>query len=147
VEKSMPQSIGDTRRHPQKPTAKLTRLLDLLTVFFLTRFTKRPLRFFGALGMSCILGGVAWLAVLLLQKMFGVGLADRPALLLSSLLVAVGLQVLAIGLVGELLVFLHGEAVKDYRIREVIDGALLGQQELPIAAAPPPPAAKTAVFS
>jgi hypothetical protein len=50
-----------------------------------------------------------------------VPLAERPALILSSLLVAVGLQVLAIGLIGELIVFIHARSMRQYRVREIIE--------------------------
>jgi hypothetical protein len=42
-------------------------------------------------------------------------------LILSSLLVAVGLQVLAIGLIGELIVFIHARSMRQYRVREIIE--------------------------
>ena len=44
-----------------------------------------------------------------------------PALILSSLLVAVGLQVLAIGLIGELIVFINARSMRQYRVREIIE--------------------------
>ena len=121
VEHDLPQAVQDRERHLQRPRAGIARLLDLLTVFFLTRFTKRPLRFFGPLGFGCALVGALFLAVLIVQRVvFGIGLADRPALLISSLLLAAGLQIFAIGLVGELLVYIHGQSVKEYKIREVL---------------------------
>jgi hypothetical protein len=40
---------------------------------------------------------------------------------LSSLLVALGLQVLAIGLIGELIVFIHARSMRQYRVREIIE--------------------------
>ena len=47
---------------------------------------------------------------------FGQGLTDRPALLLSSLLVVLGLQLFALGLLGELIIFTHARAIKDYQV-------------------------------
>lgn len=131
VERDLPQAAADRDRSYQRPVTLLSRFLDLLTVFFLTRFTKRPLRFFGPLGVGSMLAGFLFIAVLIVQRQFfGMALADRPALLLSSLLVAVGVQVLAIGLVGELLVFTHGQSIKEYRIQEILEhepGAGAGQ--------------------
>ena len=43
-------------------------------------------------------------------------LAERPALLLASLLVVLGLQMFALGLLGELLIFTHARTIKDYQI-------------------------------
>ena len=51
---------------------------------------------------------------------FGQALADRPALLLSSLLLVVGLQLFALGLLGEIIIFTHARNIKDYQIDRVI---------------------------
>jgi hypothetical protein len=47
-------------------------------------------------------------------------LAERPALLLASLLVVLGLQLFALGLLGELMIFTHARGLKDYQIERVI---------------------------
>jgi glycosyltransferase involved in cell wall biosynthesis len=99
----------------------LHRVLDILTVFFLVRFTKKPLRFFGMVGATTFVIGavlVAWLAID--RLVFLHPLADRPALLLSSLLVVLGMQLFALGLLGELIIFTHAREIKDYQIDEVI---------------------------
>jgi hypothetical protein len=62
---------------------------------------------------------------------FDVALADRPALILSSLLVALGLQVLAIGLIGELIVFIHARSMRQYRVREIIEAGAPAQRPKP----------------
>jgi hypothetical protein len=83
------------------------------------------LRFFGPAGAGCTLVGLLGLAVVVVQRLFfGVPLADRPALILSSLLVALGLQVLAIGLIGELIVFIHARSMRQYRVREIIESGV-----------------------
>jgi hypothetical protein len=61
---------------------------------------------------------VAWLAIDRLVFMHP--LADRPALLLSSLLVVLGTQLFALGLLGELIIFTHARDIKDYQIDEVV---------------------------
>jgi hypothetical protein len=97
------------------------RLLDILTVFFLIRFTKKPLRFFGMIGTLVGAVGALMVAFLVIQRMFfGVALADRPALLLSSLLVVLGVQIFALGLIGELIIFTHAGQLKEYAVRSVI---------------------------
>ena len=99
----------------------LHRFLDVLTVFFLVRFTKKPLRFFGTIGfLAAGIGGVAT-AILVVQRLFlGQALAGRPALLLASLLVVLGVQTFALGLIGELIIFTHASGMKEYTIRRVI---------------------------
>jgi hypothetical protein len=47
-------------------------------------------------------------------------LADRPALLLAALLLVLGLQIFALGLLGELIIFTHARSVKDYRVEQVV---------------------------
>ncbi|MFO7277512.1 MAG: glycosyltransferase [Pseudomonadota bacterium] len=97
------------------------RLLDIFTVFFLVRFTKKPLRFFGMLGVATFGVGAVVLAWVVAERLlFGQALADRPALLLASLLVVLGLQLFAIGLLGELIIFTHAREIKDYQIDRVI---------------------------
>lgn len=106
-------------RYP--PREYIRRALDVCTVFFLVRFTKKPLRFFGMVGVTTFLVGallVTWLAVD--RLVFRHPLADRPALLLSSLLVVLGLQLFALGLLGELIIFTHARDIKDYQIEEVV---------------------------
>jgi glycosyltransferase involved in cell wall biosynthesis len=97
------------------------RALDLLTVLFLVRFTKKPLRFFGMIGTLLAGVGTLLLLYLIIARIgFGQPLAERPALLLASLLVVLGLQLFAIGLLGELIIFTHGRDLKDYQIESVI---------------------------
>lgn len=100
----------------------LQRFLDIFTILFLVRFTKKPLRFFGMIGsVTFILGGIFLLYVVIERLFFGVELADRPALLLSSLLVVLGMQIFALGLLGELIIFTHAGKLKEYTIEKVVN--------------------------
>ena len=118
------QSPNDDYRGHYRLREYLHRLLDILTLFFLVRFTKKPLRFFGTIGFLVGVLGVIFLAVLITQRLFfGVGLADRPALLLSSLMLVLGVQIFALGLIGELIIFTHARELKEYAVRRVIGDA------------------------
>jgi glycosyltransferase involved in cell wall biosynthesis len=98
------------------------RLLDILTIVFLVRFTKKPLRFFGMIGSITFAAGAVFLSYIVIERLFfGVGLADRPALLLSSLLVVLGLQIFALGLLGELIIFTHAQDIKEYTIKKIVN--------------------------
>lgn len=100
----------------------IQRLLDIFTVFFLTRFTKKPLRFFGMIGSFTTLIGGAFLLYVVIERLFyDVALAGRPALLLSSLLVVLGLQLFALGLLGELIIFTHARDIKEYTIEKIVN--------------------------
>ena len=101
--------------------AYLGRLLDVLNVFFLTKFTRTPLRFFGPLGAGLFaLGFVIDLIVAMEKLLFATGLADRALLLLGVLLMVLGVQTLSLGLVGEIIIFTHARNVREYRVAEVI---------------------------
>ena len=122
VEVQVRQSPLDRNDKGYSPKEYLHRLLDIFAVFFLVRFTKKPLRFFGMVGATILaVGLVALLYVVVERLFFGVALADRPALLLSSLLVVLGLQLFALGLLGELIIFTHAGDLKDYQIDKVIE--------------------------
>lgn len=109
--------------------------LDIVSVFFLVRFTKRPLRFFGMIGVTLFLIGALLVLWLVLERVFlDQALAGRPALLLSSLLVVLGLQLFALGLLGELIIFTHARDLKDYQIERIIQ--LGSSAETPAANGP-----------
>jgi len=78
-------------------------ILDLLAAWFFLRFRERPGHFFGVAGL--ITGGLGGLALtyLLLLKLIGVDIGNRPLLLTGVLLALVGLQLITTGLVAEML--------------------------------------------
>jgi glycosyltransferase involved in cell wall biosynthesis len=116
------QSPKDKFRRVYRPGVYPRRLLDMLTVFFLVKFTKKPLRFFGLIGAGIFSIGTLVLLYLVIQRLFlGISLADRPALLLSSLLVVLGVQIFALGLIGELIIFTHAKDIKEYAIEKIIN--------------------------
>jgi glycosyltransferase involved in cell wall biosynthesis len=125
------QSPRDRHEGIYEPRVYARGFLDIFTVFFLVRFTKKPLRFFGMIGVTLFaIGGllVTWLVI---ERLFlGQGLTQRPALLLSTLLVVLGLQLFALGLLGELIIFTHARQVRDYQIDAVLSFRQ-GQLEAP----------------
>ena len=118
----------DVRQSPQDrykggygPRVYTRGLLDIFTIFILLRFTKRPLRFFGMIGAVTFATGAVTVTVLVLERLLlDSDLAARPALFLASLLVVLGLQLFALGLLGELMIFTHARTLKDYQIESVI---------------------------
>jgi glycosyltransferase involved in cell wall biosynthesis len=96
-------------------------VLDLLTVKFLSVYSTRPIHVFGVWGV--VLGGLGMgiLAVLGFEKVFlGHPLAGRPILLLAGLLVVTGVQLVTMGLIGEMLARTYHESQgkKTYVIAE-----------------------------
>lgn len=99
-------------------------VLDLITVHFLLRYSKRPMHNFGLLGGLMLVGSVGLAAYLGLVKFVGgQDIGDRPLLLLIALLVLVGIQFLVLGLLAELVVRLYYEMQQKpiYLVRDEIN--------------------------
>jgi glycosyltransferase involved in cell wall biosynthesis len=121
VEMAVPQRQEDRATRYYGTPTYLGRLLDILNIFFLTKFTRTPLRFFGLLGAGLFgLGFLIDLIVVIERIFFATGLSDRALLLLGVLLMVLGVQTLSLGLVGEIIIFTHARNVRDYKVAEVI---------------------------
>ena len=79
---------------------------DLLTVRFLLRYMSRPLHFFGGLGMLGMMMGSIIATILMGMKIseprLDVMSSHAPLFVIGSVLIVAGIQMLAIGLLGEL---------------------------------------------
>ncbi|HVB98660.1 MAG TPA: glycosyltransferase family 2 protein [Candidatus Dormibacteraeota bacterium] len=94
---------------------------DLITIRFLLRYMSRPLHFFGPAGLGGLAAGSGILAWLLFEKVFHgshLFFEHGPMLVLGIMLVLFGVELLAIGLLGELIVRTHSEAHRQpvYRV-------------------------------
>ena len=122
VEIDMKQSSKEERVRAHSFGDSVRRMIDLLTVFFLIKFTKKPLRFFGLTGSAVLFAGLAVTSYLVVSRIFfDVGLSDRPLFLIGILFVVLGLQIFAIGLIGEIIIFTHAKEIKEYTIEEIIN--------------------------
>lgn len=91
--------------------------LDLLSVFFLTRFASRPMHFFGAMGTLAFIGGFLLSLWISIDKVvFGNPIGDRPLLLLGVMLILVGVQAFSVGLIGEMIVVPRMKRTDNYQI-------------------------------
>lgn len=120
-EMSAPQHQADRRARVYRPTLYFRRLLDLLGIYVITRFTSRPLRFFGALGATLIIIGVVILLLSLTPGLSDISSTARVGLLAGLFLLVLGIQTVAIGLIGEIIVFLQAPTQSRYRIVERIN--------------------------
>jgi glycosyltransferase involved in cell wall biosynthesis len=87
-------------------------ILDLITVKFLQSFSTRPLQAFGPVGLLSVLAGFIISLYLTIQKLSGHSIGGRPLLLLGVLLIIVGIQLIGMGLIGEMLVRVYHESQK-----------------------------------
>ena len=100
-------------------------LLDLLTVRFLLSYSTRPIHIFGLLGLLSVLLGVGiGIYLTAIKFLYGAALAERPLLLFAILLVMVGVQLVTMGLLGEMVVRTYYESQNKpiYAVREELGG-------------------------
>jgi hypothetical protein len=97
-------------------------ILDLITVKFLLDYATRPMQVFGLFGLGALVTGSGIAIYLSILRLFlGYPVADRPLLLLAVLLIVVGVQLLIMGLLGELLIRTYHETQNKriYAVREM----------------------------
>lgn len=111
------QHPGDLGTRVYAPGVYIRRVLDLLGLYFLLRFLDKPLRFFGLVGFFLSLVGAGTLFVLLVRKASGETIGDKPLLLLGILLLTLGVQAVALGLIGEMIVHFSAAGRRIYRVR------------------------------
>lgn len=93
--------------------------LDLLTVLATTRYIKRPLHLFGTIGVMLGLLGFGIESYLTLGWFLGTtSLSNRPLSWLGMLLIIVGVQLVSMGLLGEMIVKNTARGIDQYSIRE-----------------------------
>jgi glycosyltransferase involved in cell wall biosynthesis len=101
---------------------------DIITIRFLMKYMTRPLHFFGPPGVLGLLSGGAILFFLMLEKLFthmDVIVEHGPLMVLGMMLFLFGVQLLAVGLVGEMLMRTHFESRRNplYRVERVFPSA------------------------
>ncbi len=120
-EVDVPQHQADRTTRLYGPGVYLRRLLDILTIVFLFKFTRKPLRFFGLIGSGLFAMGFSLSLYLAVERLMGMsGLADRPILILGVLLMVLGVQTASIGLLGEIIIFTHARKMKEYTIEKFL---------------------------
>jgi glycosyltransferase involved in cell wall biosynthesis len=98
-------------------------VLDLITVKFLQSFSTKPIQFFGPMGMiSGVLGFLILLYLSIDKLFFGHSIGGRPLLLLGALMIIVGIQLIGMGLLGEMLVRVYHESQRKpiYVIKKIL---------------------------
>ena len=78
---------------------------DLLTIRFLLKYLSRPLHFFGTVGMTGVIAGLGLALWMMIDKLIhhtDVMAAHGPLMLFAAVLIVAGVQLVALGLLGEL---------------------------------------------
>jgi hypothetical protein len=114
-------SARPPRRPPRVLPVDVSLLLDVVTIYFLLRFLRKPFRFFGGFGFAILTLGAVFTAYLVIARLlFDVPLVDRPALVLSTLMIVLGIQIISVGLIGEIVAFTYAKDTKDYRVDRIV---------------------------
>jgi len=98
----------------------LQRILDIVTIFFLLNYSKKPLHFLGFFGAIFAIAGGAINIYLFMYRLFIGAIAGRPLLLLGTLFFVIGIQMISIGLIGEIIIFTHAKEIKEYNIEKIL---------------------------
>ena len=103
--------------------------LDFVTVLFLTSYLKRPLHLFGLGGLGVFSVGALislYLTILwFLREIGGVAgiepIGTRPLFSLAILTIILGIQIISVGLLGEMVRFFSFRPQEEYTLKRVLD--------------------------
>ena len=96
--------------------------LDLLTIFFITGYNRRPGHFFGTFGLiSFFFGFVIGLYITYLRVTTGGVQGRQPLLIFGILLMIVGVQLISTGLLAEMMLASRGKIDYSANIKEIIE--------------------------
>ena len=99
-------------------------MLDLITVWFLGTYSTRPIHVFGTIGLLSAAGGVlVGLYLTALKVIWQESIGNRPLLLLAVLLVVIGVQLITMGLLGEMITRTYYESQNKtiYVVRQIVN--------------------------
>jgi len=84
--------------------SKIKDIPDLFTIFFLMKYSRRPMHFFGIIGGSLLLIGLLIFGYLSIVWLMGTSIGRRPLLFISILLILGGLQTFFTGFLADLMI-------------------------------------------
>ncbi|HZY62400.1 MAG TPA: glycosyltransferase family 2 protein [Edaphobacter sp.] len=124
--KNIPRRFGSSRYGISRAVPVF---FDLLRIHFLLTYLQQPLRFFGTIGLVLLSGGLAdglWLAIERLIYHQHIVDEHGPLLLVAAILIVTGVQLLMLGLIGEMVVWFFNQnqdgQPKEYAIAEMCQG-------------------------
>ncbi|MGE3609199.1 MAG: glycosyltransferase family 2 protein [Bacteriovoracaceae bacterium] len=99
-------------------------ILDLLTVWFMKGFRSKPVYVFGGTGLFCFFLSFLTLAMTVYQKFgFETKIHRNPLFIISMVLLLVGVQMLAIGLLADMLMrtYFESQNIRPYVIAKRVN--------------------------
>ena len=103
--KHQARKYGVTKFGPER---FLNGFLDLLTLWFLNQFGKKPMHFFGLLGSLMFFVGLVFTIYIGIDKLFfninSRLITDRPEFFLALITIIIGVQFFIAGFIGEILI-------------------------------------------
>lgn len=98
--------------------------LDLLTIWFVSKFGKRPMHLFGALGILMFFIGFSFSVYLGVDKLFlnptGRLITDRPQFYIALVSMVIGTQLFLAGFLGEIMIR-SKKSSEHYKIAETLN--------------------------
>lgn len=104
-------------------------MLDLLTVMFITRYTRKPLHFFGAIGLLMMFLGLSINSYLAVLWIMGNPIGHRPLLSLGVLMTVLGVQFISTGLLGEMITRAQGHDEESFISKRIAHSMRRGGQD------------------
>ena len=97
--------------------------LDLLVITFWQKYSTRPMHIFGGVGIILGLIGFIISFYLVIERLFfGMSLSDRPLFIVGIMLVVIGVQFFAFGILADIMMKLYhdGKGRKNYLVEQII---------------------------
>ena len=116
-----PRTAGQTKYNITR-TGRV--LLDLITVKFMQSYMTRPMHVMGFAGLfAMFLGGLSLAATVVVKLVDGTSMIRNPLLHLSVMLELIGVQVISMGLVGELVTrtYFESQGKRAYAVRSTLN--------------------------
>ena len=96
---------------------------DLFFIWFMKRFLQKPIHFFGLLGIVLFLLGALPFTYLVILKLTGHSIGNRPLLIISVMFILAGIQMFTTGLISEMLmrIYFESQNKKPYVVRRALN--------------------------
>ena len=102
--------------------------LDLLSITFVSKFKKKPMHFFGTIGLSAFLLGIVFTVWLLVEKQYCLlnhlkarDTTDNPMFYISLIAIVIGMQMFMAGYLGEIINVTSQRKGNDYLIEDKLN--------------------------